>query len=71
VIPDALPETLDINHCGYYDFEALPGIGPVIAQRILDYRDSVGRFETIDDLKKVKGIGPAKFGAIKDRIIIK
>jgi competence ComEA-like helix-hairpin-helix protein len=71
VIPDASPAIIDINHCGFYDFDALPGIGPVMAQRILDYRDSVGRFETIDDLKKVKGIGPAKFAALKDRVIIK
>jgi comEA protein len=64
-------ELLDINHVGLYDLEALPGIGPVMAQRIIDYRDSIGGFNTIDDLKKVKGIGPVKFALIKDKVAIK
>lgn len=61
---------IDINKCGYYDFEALPGIGPALAQAIIVYRDSVGRFESIQDIEKIKGIGPAKFNAIKDRVIV-
>ncbi len=64
-------ETLDINHAGLYDLEALPGIGPVMAQRIIDFRDSLGGFTAVDDLKKVKGIGPAKFALIKDKVAIK
>jgi comEA protein len=72
-IPEASPagEKLDLNHSGLYDLEALPGIGPVMAQRIMDYRDSLGGFQSVDDLKKVKGIGPAKFALIKDKVAIK
>jgi comEA protein len=72
-VPEAAPpgEKLDLNHSGLYDLEALPGIGPVMAQRIMDYRDSLGGFQSVDDLKKVKGIGPAKFALIKDKVAIK
>jgi competence ComEA-like helix-hairpin-helix protein len=64
-------EKIDLNHAGLFDLETLPGIGPVLAQRIMDFRDSVGDFQTLDDLRKVKGIGPAKFAEIKDKIVIK
>lgn len=49
--------TLDINRATKEDFEQLPRIGPVIAQRIVDYRDSVGRIRSINELIEVKGIG--------------
>ena len=65
----ALPK-INLNKCGYYDFEALPGIGPAIATRIVAYRDSIGGFQKISDLLKVKGIGPAKYSAIKDRVTV-
>jgi comEA protein len=61
---------IDLNHSGLYDLEALPGIGPVMAQRIVDYRDSLGGYKSIDDLKKVKGIGPAKFALLKDKVTV-
>jgi comEA protein len=67
----ASSEKVDLNRSGYFDLEKLPGIGPVLAQRIISYRDSVGEFQTIDQLKEVSGIGPAKFAALKDRVIIK
>jgi competence ComEA-like helix-hairpin-helix protein len=72
-VPDAKPVDIkiDINHCGAFDIEALPGIGPVLAEKIVTFRDSIGGFKSLDDLKKVKGIGPAKFALIKDRIEIK
>jgi competence ComEA-like helix-hairpin-helix protein len=62
---------IDLNHSGLYDIEALPGIGPVMAQRIIDYRDSLGGYKSVDDLKKVKGIGPAKFALLKDKVTAK
>ena len=61
---------IDLNHCGYYDFVALPGIGPALASRIIAYRDSVGHFRNIDELLKVKGIGPTKFAAIKNKVAV-
>lgn len=72
-IPEAEPDDykIDINHCGIFDIEKLPGIGPVIAGKIIAYRDSVGGFKSIDDINNVNGIGPAKFAMIKDRIELK
>lgn len=72
-VPAARPVDfkIDINHCGVFDIEALPGIGPVLAEKIAAYRDSIGGFKSIEDLKEVKGIGTAKFALIKDRIEIK
>lgn len=72
-VPDAktIDLKIDINHCGAFDIEALPGIGPVLAENIVAFRDSIGGFKGLDDLNKVKGIGPAKFALIKDRIEIK
>jgi len=62
---------IDINGAGYYDLQTLPEIGPVIAGRIIAYRDSVGRFEQVEDLLKISGIGPAKLGKIRDRVRIR
>jgi DNA uptake protein ComE-like DNA-binding protein len=67
----SLPNKVDLNHCGYYDLEALPGIGPVLAGNIISYRDSVGSFSSLVELLKVKGIGPVKYSSVKDRIEIK
>lgn len=59
---------IDINKATQFDFESLPGIGPKLAQRIIEKRNELGAFKTIDDIKKVKGIGEKKFGKIKDLI---
>ncbi len=48
----------------------LPGIGEVYAQSIIDYRQSVGTFQKIEDLKNVSGIGDGRFEKIKDKITI-
>jgi competence protein ComEA len=48
----------------------LPSIGPAIAKRIIDYRLANGRFETIEQLKEVKGIGEKTFEKVKDRITV-
>jgi competence protein ComEA len=62
---------IDINHCGLFDLEILPGIGPALAGNIISFRDSIGGFKNIEDIDNVKGIGPAKLAMIKDRIEIK
>ena len=49
---------LDLNSASAADLDALPGIGPALAQRIVDYRQQHGPFKKIDDLEKVSGIGP-------------
>lgn len=48
----------------------LDGIGATIAKRIVEYRTQNGNFETVDDLKNVKGIGEATFEKLKDKICV-
>lgn len=49
----------------------LSGIGPVLAQRIVDYRDANGSFKSIEEIKNVSGIGDKRYEDLKDRIIVK
>lgn len=49
---------IDINHADAVELQQLTGIGPVLAKKIIDYRDKNGYFQTVQDLIKVKGIGP-------------
>ncbi|MGE5371449.1 MAG: ComEA family DNA-binding protein [Solirubrobacterales bacterium] len=46
----------------------LPGIGPELARRIIDYREKHGPFSSVDQLKNVSGIGEKKYGQLKDRV---
>lgn len=64
------PQKIDINRAETWLLEALPGIGEVLAQRIVDYRSENGPFRRIEDLLKVSGIGTAKFEQIKDYITV-
>ena len=56
---------LDINRATLAQLDTLPGIGPVTAQRIIDYRNKVGRINALDELKKISGLGGAKFEEMK------
>ena len=57
--------SIDINKAQLEDIIILPSIGPVIAQRIINYRNQHGHFQNIEELKNVKGIGSKKFEKIK------
>jgi competence ComEA-like helix-hairpin-helix protein len=57
--------TLDVNRANQRDFERLPGIGPVLARRIVEYRESRGAFQDIEQLRGVKGIGKKTFEGIR------
>lgn len=59
---------VDINTASSYELQRLHGIGEVIAQRIIQYREENGGFKHIEELKKVWGIGDARFEEIKDNI---
>jgi competence protein ComEA len=56
---------LDLNRASAGELESLPGIGTVLAQRVVAFRESVGRFQKIEDLRGVKGIGAKKFERLK------
>jgi competence ComEA-like helix-hairpin-helix protein len=61
---------LDLNRASAGDLERLPGIGPGLAARIVDARDRRGAFETVDDLRRVRGIGATTFARVRPLIAI-
>lgn len=61
---------ININRATARQLDALDGIGPVIAGRIVQFRKVNGSFLSIEDLQKVSGIGPAKFAQIKSKVRI-
>ena len=61
---------VNINTATQNELENLPGIGPSIASRIIEYREQNGKFNKIEDLQNVKGIGDAKFNNIKEYVIV-
>ncbi|MEK4230068.1 helix-hairpin-helix domain-containing protein [Solibacillus sp. FSL H8-0538] len=62
---------VNINKADEAALVTLPGVGPAKAQAILTYRTEVGSFQTIEDLKKVSGIGEKSFEQLKDLIDVK
>ncbi len=56
---------LNLNRATMQDLDALPGVGPVLATRITAWRKAHGRFRTIEDLRKVPGVGDAKFADLR------
>jgi len=61
---------VNINTATAEELDTLPGVGPSIAQRIIDYRTANGPFRSIEDIKNVKGIGDATFEKLKDKITV-
>ena len=63
--PSLPSRPIPINTATAAQLDALPGIGPALAQRIIDYRTEHGPFTSIDDLTKIRGIGPALMEKIR------
>jgi comEA protein len=61
---------ININTASAEELETLPGIGPVLAQKIIEYRTTYGLFTSIDSLTKVSGIGKVKMAKLKDKITV-
>lgn len=70
VPPPPMPAALDVNRATEQDFERLPGIGPVLARRIVEYRETRGTFEEVEQLRRVKGIGKKTFERIRRLVAV-
>ncbi len=64
-------DKVNINTANQTELETLPGIGTATAEKIIDYRTKNGKFNTIEDIQNVKGIGQAKYENIKESICVK
>jgi competence ComEA-like helix-hairpin-helix protein len=67
---DGVAATVDLNQAGLAELDALPGIGPVLAGRILQHRSAHGPFREPEDLLAVPGIGPRLYERLRPRIRI-
>lgn len=61
---------IDLNTASVAELDELPGVGPAIAQRIVDHREQNGPFESVDQLEEVSGIGPATLEKMRDRATV-
>lgn len=63
-------QPLDLNTAGRADFELLPRIGPALAGRIVEDRERAGSFASVDDLVRVRGIGPRTLDRLRPLICV-
>jgi competence protein ComEA len=61
---------VNLNTATLQQLDGLPGVGPVLAQRILSFRDEHGAFRSVTDLRQVDGIGPARYEQLKDLVMV-
>jgi competence protein ComEA len=66
----ASTEKVNLNTATAEQLQTLPGIGPAMAKRVIEYRTKVGKFNKIEELLNVKGIGEKRFQQMKDRLIV-
>jgi competence protein ComEA len=62
------PAPVHLNTATLEELDALPGVGPVTAQKILDYRASHGSFRSVDELDAIPGIGPARLEQLRELV---
>jgi competence protein ComEA len=61
---------VDLNNATTAQLEELPGVGPVLAQRIVDWRTEHGRFTSVDELGEVSGIGEKIFAQLRPKVTV-
>jgi competence protein ComEA len=64
------PGLINLNTATVAELDTLPGVGPVLAQRIVDHRNRTGGFRSVEELRTVEGVGDARFEQIKDLVTV-
>jgi len=67
--PTGAPAKVQLSSATVEELDALPGIGPVTAQKIVDWRAANGPFRSVDDLDAIPGIGPARVEQLRDLVV--
>lgn len=62
---------LDLNSASQSELDGLPGIGPARAKAIIELRERIGRFGSVDELGQVSGLGPAALSRLRDRVVVR
>lgn len=70
-VGDAEDAAVELNSADRAALETLPGVGPALAQRIIDRREQNGPFTAVDQLLDVRGIGPKVFAGLRDRVVLR
>ncbi|MBE9529831.1 MAG: helix-hairpin-helix domain-containing protein [Proteobacteria bacterium] len=65
-----LQDPVNINRAKLIELVALPRIGPVLAVKIVEYKETYGLFEKVEDIRKVQGIGSGTFNAVRHYITV-
>ncbi|GIX06293.1 MAG: hypothetical protein KatS3mg115_0696 [Candidatus Poribacteria bacterium] len=68
--PERVEDRLDLNAATVQELEALPGIGPTLARRIVEYREQFGPFQSVEELVRVRGIGAKRLEALRGRVTV-
>ncbi|MDR7433778.1 MAG: helix-hairpin-helix domain-containing protein [Armatimonadota bacterium] len=69
--PGAREGVIDLNKASVAELEALPGIGPVLARRIVEYRSKAGPFRRVEELLKVRGVGPKLVAKLRPYVTVR
>ena len=69
-VPSVVGGVVHLNTATAVDLEQIPGVGPVLAARIVEYRETHGPFLVVEDLLDVAGIGEAKLAAMRDAVAV-
>jgi competence protein ComEA len=69
--PTSAPLDINLNAAGSAELQRLRGIGPALAQRILDYRAQHGAFRTVEDIQRVRGIGPKTLAKLRPHVRVR
>ncbi len=69
--PAKAPSKIDLNLAGVDELTLLPGVGPVLAQRMVEWRKAHGRYRSVEDLQEVKGIGKKRLEQLRPLVLVK